>query len=575
MDDHTTESEFIAHISCDACGSSDANSLYSDNHEYCHSCSAYKHGDGATTSSTGRKLHRMTNPDLIDDGETRALGKRGITEDTARRYGYKVGRYSGKTVQIAPYFDQQDNLAAQKLRFADKKDGMPMLGGDSASLKLFGQQLPVKSWKKLVITEGELDAMSMSQVQGNKWPVVSIRRGSKGASKDFKENLEWLEKFDSVVIMFDMDEPGQTAAMECARLLTPGKAKLAKLPLKDASDMMQAGRNGELIDAMWAAEAYRPDGIISGQTILDRMKGRPPVTSYQYPEVMGKLNEKTYGIRMAELTVWTSGTGMGKTTVIKQLQHHFWKNTPLNQAIIHLEEPLEDSAESLVGIHIGHRITLPDIKETVGDATINEAAAEIFLDVDDAGQHRIHLYDAFGSLGEDSLYSKIRYFAQALDCKIIWLDHLQILVSDSDEDRDERRLIDSIMHNLVSLAVELNIHIGLISHLKKAPQGKSFEEGYVPSLDDLRGSGGIKQLAYTVLALSRDQQAEVVETRNTSLITVLKCRYTGRTGPADRLLFDDMSGRMVEGRSPEEAKMFDDNDDADGEDAFAVDDVPF
>ena len=568
------ESEYLYKEACPSCGSKDNLARYSDGHGYCFGCSHFEPGedDPHYTPSTSTRRNSRMSADLIDDADYRGLSKRGITEETCRRFGYQVGRYNGKVCQIAHYRDEAGDIVAQKLRFSDKSEGMPWLGS-SKQAGMFGQHIPVKSWKKLVVTEGEIDALTMSQVQGNKWPVVSIKGGSKAAAKDFKANLEWLSKFDQVVIMFDMDEPGQDAALECARLLPPGKARMAKLPLKDANDMMMAGRNGELIDAMWASQPYRPDGIVSGQDIINRLKERPKVTSYPYPDCMPILNQKTYGLRLGELVVWTSGTGMGKTTVIKQLQHHFWQTTTFNQAIIHLEEPLEDSGESLIGINLGKRITLPDIKEATPQVDIDAAAEELFLSVDDEGQHRLHLYDAFGSLGEESLYSKIRFFVQGLGCKIIWLDHLSILVSDSDEDKDERRLIDSIMHNLASLAVELNCHISLISHLKKAPQGKSFEEGYVPNLDDLRGSGGIKQLAYTVLALSRDQQADVAEARNTSLVTVLKCRYTGRTGPADYLLFNDETGRMVEGRSPEAAEMF--GDETPENDGATDDDIPF
>jgi twinkle protein len=112
------------------------------------------------------------------------------------------------------------------------------------------------------------------------------------------------------------------------------------------------------------------------------------------------------------------------------------------------------------------------------------------------------------------------------------------------------------MHNLKMLTQELGIYIGLISHLKKAPQGRSFEEGYVPSSDDLRGSGSIKQLSNNVYAISRNQQEEDDTQRNTSTLTVLKCRYTGRTGKADYLLFDEVTGRMVKGNPPEVQAVF-------------------
>ena len=51
--------------------------------------------------------------------------------------------------------------------------------------------------------------------------------------------------------MFDQDEPGIEAAEACAALLTPGKAKIAKLPRNDASDCLQANEPAEIVNAMW------------------------------------------------------------------------------------------------------------------------------------------------------------------------------------------------------------------------------------------------------------------------------------------------------------------------------------
>src|SRR5690606_19316419 len=112
-----------------------------------------------------------------------------------------------------------------------------------------------------------IDALTVSQLQGNKWPVVSIPNGAQGAAKAIKKSLDWIEGFEKVVFMFDMDEAGQLAAKECAKLITPGKAYIASLPLKDANEMLLAGRGKEVIDAIWDAKAFRPDGIVYGSDI--------------------------------------------------------------------------------------------------------------------------------------------------------------------------------------------------------------------------------------------------------------------------------------------------------------------
>ena len=471
-------------------------------------------------------------------------------------------RRSNGTVHCANYLDDNRKTVAQKFRTRDKQ--FPWVNR-KAFKGLYGQWLWRDGGKMITITEGEIDALSVSQAQNNKWPVVSLPDGGgNNAIKPIKEALTWLSKFDKIVLFFDNDEKGRASVDAVKRILPTGKCYIAFAPegYKDANDLLKANKSAAILDAIYGAKQYRPDGIVSGAALIKRMKDRPDVVSYPYPDDWMWLNYKVLGIRLGELDTWTSGTGMGKTTIIKALQNHFFHTTDFNQALIHLEEPLEDTGEDLVSYEIGKRVSLePELKHT--DEFI-KAQQDLFLAEDTEGNARLQLYDAFGSLEEDNLYDIIRFMAVSGGCKIFWLDHLSILVSNmGDEGGDERKRLDAIMHNLKSLTIELGIYIGLICHLRKPKgDGKSFEEGAVPSLDDLRGSGGIKQLSNSVFAISRNQQATNEMAKNTSTLTVLKCRKTGRTGTADHLLFDDNTGRISRGKDPQsyDYDAFDDDE---------------
>ena len=549
------ESQFIGREPCPKCGSEDNLARYSDGHAYCFGagCEHYEPAtDGSREAVADRPAKR---PSALIPGSYGPLTKRKITEETAKRYQYQIGLFNKQPCQIATYHDESGNPVAQKLRFADKKEGMPWLG-DKKSATLFGAHLYGKG-KRIVITEGEIDAMSVAQAFGNKWPAVSLRNGADGARKDIAAALEYLENFDEIVLMFDMDEPGRLAVEAAAEVLTGKKVFVASLPLKDANECLVEGKVGDIMSGVYNAKPYAPASVLFGSAIMDRLKSRPKVVSYPFPDWMPEFNRKVLGLRLGALDTWTSGSGMGKTTLIKQLQLHYFKTTPFNQAIIHLEEPLEDTAETLVGVFMEKRLNLPEVRETVTDEDIERAAEEMFLATDADGNHRIYLHDAFGSMGSDeNLMNRIRYYAHAHNCKIIWIDHLSILVSGMGEEGDERRRIDALMHNLKALTVELGIYIGLISHLKKAAGNTSFEEGAVPSLDDLRGSGGIKQLSDSVYAISRNQQAETEMERNTAQLHVLKARYTGDTGPGDFVFFNKLTGTFEPGVDPEIASKF-------------------
>ena len=142
---------------------------------------------------------------------------------------------------------------------------------------------------------------------------------------------------------------------------------------------------------------------------------------------------------------------------------------------------------------------------------------------------QLYLYDHFGSLSSDIIYSRIEYMALGLDIKVIFLDHLSILLSGLDG--DERRMIDQTMTNLRSLVERTGITLFLVSHLRRTQTDKDHTDGAKVSLGQLRGSQAISQLSDTVLALERDQQAG----DDTSTLRVLKNRYSGETGVAAAL----------------------------------------
>lgn len=465
------------------------------------------------------------------DIEVVALPKRGLSEETCRKFGYGTGKHNGKPVQIAPYFGADGTMKAQKLRYADKTFTVV---GDIKECGLFGQQVWRDGGKMLTITEGEIDALSVSQLQDNKWPVVSIPSGAQGAERAIRAQLEWIEKFETVVLMFDMDEPGQAAARECALLLTPGKARIAKLPLKDANKCLTDGRGKEVIDAMWGAKVFRPDGIVDGRDIWDKLN-EPDPPSIPFPWI--GLNDKLHGLREGELYTLCSGTGIGKSSVCRELA--YWL-MGMNKKVgyIALEESVKRTAFGLMGVHLNRKLHIPKERQLVSPEEMRAAFDAT------VGSGKLYLYDHFGSCDSDNLMSRIRYLVRGLECRWVFLDHISIVVSGIDEG-DERRIIDNTMTKLRTLTSELNCGMILVSHLKR-PAEKSHEEGGQTSLAQLRGSGSIAQLSDAVIGLERNQQDEAK--KNLTKLRVLKNRFDGDTGVAGSLLWDRVTGRLNEQR---------------------------
>jgi twinkle protein len=302
--------------------------------------------------------------------------------------------------------------------------------------------------------------------------------------------------------------------------------------------MLLAGRGEELKwNVLTGARKYQPDGIVNAADCWDRYKESKDTESYAYPDTMPELNAMTYGARPGSIVTITSGTGMGKTSLMRELKYHYYLTTDMKIADIALEEDVGDTIAGLLSLHLNKRLTLPDVE--VEDDEEQKGFQYLF------NSGRFTLYDFFGGMDDDSLFSKLRYFA-ATGHKLIFLDHLSIIVSEYASEGGERERIDTIMTKLAKFVKETGVILFLVVHLKKSSNlNSSFEEGAQPTLDDLRGSATIKQLSWDVLGISRNQQHPDKACADISELTVLKCRFTGRTGTADFLRYDHRTGRML------------------------------
>ena len=385
----------------------------------------------------------------------------------------------------------------------------------------------------VVVVEGEIDALSISEhCFKNKWPVVSLPHGAASAKKSISKSLEWLEQFESVVFCFDQDEQGQKAAQEAALLLSPGKAKIATLPLKDANEMVQAKKGAQLLDCIWGAKDFRPDGIIQGDELWELVSTKPENDSVSYP--YDGLNQKTLGMRRGEIVTVTAGSGIGKSQFAKEIAHHLIRQGE-TLGYIALEENVRRTAQGLMSLSINKPIHLGD--DDVTEKELKDAYA------DTLGTGRVFLYDHWGSTDSDNLLNKVRFMARGCGCSFIVLDHLSIIISGLDGG-DERRIIDNTMTRLRTLVEELQVGLILVSHLKRPSGDKGHEDGAQTSMAQLRGSAAIGQLSDMVIGLERNQQSE--DNPNITTARVLKNRFSGDTGIACSLEYSKHTGRMTE-----------------------------
>lgn len=511
-----------AHLPCPDCGSSDALSEYTDGHTYCYSCNALHNSDETTTTKYD---------DFITDMTLKPLKARGITESTCRKYQYYYTTYKGKPCQVANYFDKYGTIIGQKLRFQDKSFATK----GKISKTFFGQQLYNRG-SRLIITEGEIDCLTVSQLLGNQDPVVSIPCGAQSAKKVFEANLKWLEGFDEVVVVFDNDDAGRSGAQEIEGILSPDKLRIATLKqYKDPNEYYINDKGNELLEALENAKRVTPENIINADTLLDDLLEEPEeVTGYGLPWNV-KADKMIRGVRKGEITMLTAGTGIGKSTMIREIGYHLVMEHGLKIGSMMLEENVLRTSKGYIGLYLNKPVHLSR------KGISNEKYTEAFVNT--LGTGNFVMYNHFGSLDNSAILKAIRYMAVTEKCDFILIDHISIAVSGI-ESNNERKLIDILMTRLRQLCEELGVGLICICHLKRGDGKKSAEEGGSISLEDLRGSQAIAQLSDTIIALERNQQAESDVKKNLVQMRVLKCRQTGDTGIGGKLWFNKEKNRL-------------------------------
>jgi twinkle protein len=530
-------SSFVRHEPCKNCNSKDNFARYSDGHGYCFGCQYYETGEGEEI--TYSKPKGVTG--LLNELEYTELRTRRINEETCRKFGYAIGNYNNEKVQVANYYDASNNVVAQKIRTINKD--FKCLG-NAKSMDLWGMHLWSGSGKMVTVCEGEIDCLTVSQhAFGNKYPVVSVPNGAAGAARSIAKNVQWLEGYEKVIFLFDQDEAGKKAALECASLLSPGKGHIATLPLKDPNECLLNDKLQTVVQSIWNSKPYRPEGIVYGSELWDIVKQDEKIETVEYP--WAELNNITMGCRIGEVVCLCAGTGVGKSQICREIAYK-WINEDLKVGYIALEESVKKSAKGFMGMYLN---VPPHLWEEHPDITVDKKREAYEAVLKNGDNERIGFYDHFGSMGTDKLLSKIREMVTYEGIRHIILDHISIVVSGisaSDSGgSNERRLIDNVMTALRSMVEELGIALIVVSHLKRLEGNRGHEDADIQvSLSHLRGSGSISQLCDIVIAAERNLQSEV-NVHQTQL-RCIKNRYTGSTGPAGKLSYEPTTGRLSE-----------------------------
>ncbi|RUP39313.1 MAG: toprim domain-containing protein [Acinetobacter sp.] len=505
------------HKPCPKCKSSDAYCTYDDGHGYCFSCTKYFKPDGDEAISEN-------NP----NAEYKFHAHRGISDKTFEFYNVYTEFVNDRPTRVG--FIYPNN--AVKFRSYDKKEFLSE--GPMSEAGCFGtDKFDAGGKETIIITEGEYDALAVYEITRGSAAVVSVRSAS-SAKKDCTRDYQFINSFRRIVIAFDGDDAGISAAKSVSSLFDFSKVYWARpTRFKDANEYLQASAADEYQKLIENARRYAPDNIMS--TYDEFAKSLVQVDNdvlATYPSA--ELQTRLYGMHRGEVIVFKGPEGIGKTEIFRWLEHHILKTTKCKIGILHLEEDNGTTVKALAGYQLKAPAVLPDSNVT------NEEVIKAIKKLTGGSEERVHIHSAFDVEDESSFLDNIRFLVSAAGCDFIFLDHISWLATGQDDD-DERKKLDRLSQRFKLLAKELRFCMIMISHVND--EGKT------------RGSRNITKVANTVIHLNRDLISGNETDRNTTYLIVEKARLGGKTGPAGSLVFDTDSYTLREKEREDEIKI--------------------
>jgi len=162
------------------------------------------------------------------------INERKISKDTLDQY--KVSEK--KDFIVFPYFRENELINRSYIGLKrDEKNKKKMYQEKNAEPCLFGWQAISDNRDEIIITEGQIDAMSFYE-----YGYVALSIPSGVNQLGWVENdWDYLQSYETVYLAMDMDEAGEKAIKAIVERIGRHKCKVICLPNKDANDCLKAG----------------------------------------------------------------------------------------------------------------------------------------------------------------------------------------------------------------------------------------------------------------------------------------------------------------------------------------------
>ena len=536
------------------CGSKRGNNVFQQADgtydSFCFACKTYNHDPykdrpvNYTPPQGFKKTKEEVDRELkaIDGFKSFDLRDRKLRKSTLEYFGTRVSvsEVDGET-PVAHYYPYRngENLVGYKCRIVEGKKFWCI--GSLKEADFFGWKQAIQTGsKRLYITEGEIDAMSLYQIidentkaeyKDIKPAVVSLINGSSSAGRSFASFAKDIRQhFKEVVLVFDMDEPGQKAVEDVMKVFP--EAIVASLPAKDAGKCLEEGRSKACFNAcLFGAKKPKNTRLVSASELFEAAK-KAPEQGYAWP--WKHLTKITRGIRRGETIYIGAGPKQGKSEIVNTLAAWFIREFGWKVLLAKPEESNVKTVKMVAGKLAGkifHDPTVP-----FDEASFIKATEEI-------GEHLL-LLNLYQHIGWETLKADIREAAQE-GCVAIFIDPITNLTNGVNA-ADANTKLQEIAQELSAMALDLNIVIFIFCHLRNPDAGPAHERGGEVLSSQFAGSRAMARSCNLMLGIEGDRNPDLpTEQKNVRTLVLLEDREYGETGRFP-LYWDNVTGLFNE-----------------------------
>lgn len=456
----------------------------------------------------------------IKQTQKKFLESRGISEDTAKKYGvlWEDRGFNGVGTKEAIGFPYHvnDKLQAVKWRSIDGKS----FTQDGAARSLFGlDKLNINDL--IVICEGELDALALYEagidcaVSVPNGAVMKVSNNKISPEEDKKFSYIWeaaeqLDKIKKIVLCCDNDESGKALTEELARRIGKNKVWLAQMPqeYKDANECLLSGGEKLLQKAVHDAKPYPLSSLYPSShyenSVVDLYdKGFMTGVSTGFDNV-----DELFRIAGGQLSIVTGIPSSGKSEFIDMMMMNLARNEDWKFAICSFENPPDLHIAKLVEKYVGKSFFSGSTQRMTEDERDNALrfVEEHFLFID---------YTGGESPTIDSIIEKGIGAVRQMGCRGIVIDPYNYI--DMDRSFSETDSISRMLTKISQFAKAHDVHVFFVSHpMKLYPDSKGNIP--VPTGYNISGSASWFSKADVGITVHREES-------NMVAINCWKCRF--------------------------------------------------